>query len=89
MKGRNRAEPSLVAEALEALDRLVPPRDGQQASLNLATLQEDIVQTQEETSNIFDFQQLKKVANDLDWNATPRKSRDDSREIELHEKKVA
>jgi hypothetical protein len=32
----------------------------------------------------FDFKQLKKVANDLNWDAIPRKLRDNSKEIYLH-----
>jgi hypothetical protein len=55
-KGSNRSSPTLVADALEALDRLVSLQDSQQEGMNLASLQEDIEQTRNETSNIFEFE---------------------------------
>ena len=37
--------------------------------------------------NIFDFEQLKKITNDLDWDTMPRKLCDGSKEIDLHNDK--
>ena len=100
MQGTNRADPTLVREALAALDRLAPPapspekenqdvpaavRDAAEA---LTALQEGIRQTREETSSIFDFAHLKRVAGRLDWRATPRMARDGSKDIAIHSSKL-
>ena len=85
---RNRSDPACAAAALEALDRLIPPRDGMQAPANLATLQAEVQQSRIETSNIFDFNQLKRISESLDWNTTSRRTRDDSEDIELHDRRL-
>ena len=81
LKGHNRADPDLSASALEALDRLVPSCDGILVREKLSSLQEDISQTRDKTSSIFDFTELKQIASSLDWNTATRKSRDDSKII--------
>ena len=85
IKGGNRACPDLVAVALEALDRVIPPRDWTRAQ-NLSSLQDDVVQTRISTKLIFDVAHLKRVADGIDSSAERRRSRDDTKEIALHDK---
>ena len=59
-----------------------------QAPANLATLQAEVQQSRIETSNIFDFNQLKRISESLDFNATSRRTRDDSGDIELHDRRL-
>ena len=88
MKGGNRACPDLVAAALEALDRVIPLRDGMRAQ-NLLSFQDDVVQTCIDTEAIFDVTHLKRVAGGLHWSANRRRSRDNSKAIALHDKMLS
>ena len=88
MKHRNRANVVFVERALSALDRLVPPRDGVQARESLALQREDIARTRDETADIFNFVELKRVASSLDWNSETRRTRDGSKIIALHNRSL-
>ena len=77
LKDRNRADPDLVADALEALDRLVPPRDKMVGRDGLSSLQDDIARTRGKTADVFHFADLKRIVSNLDWYAATRMSRDE------------
>ena len=57
-------------------------------SKNLALLQQDIVETRNKTSNIFNLPDLKRVVDNLDFNTSERMSRDGSKKISIHNKRM-
>jgi hypothetical protein len=54
----------------------------------MVSLQKDTEQTRNNTLKIFDFEQLKMGANDLDWDPMPKKLCDGSKEIDWHNDKL-
>ena len=86
MKGNNRCDPVFVEKALLALDRIVPPRDGVQASQSLAAVQDGVAETRSLTENIFNYTELKRVSESLDWSALSRLLRNGKRTLEVHNK---
>ena len=65
-----------------------PASEEEHASKNLALLQQDIVETRNETSNIFNFPDLKYIANSLDFNTSKQISRNGNKQVSLHKKRM-
>ena len=66
--------------------RIVPPRDGVQASPSLEAVQGAIAETRSSTQSIFNCSELRRVSDGLDWNASPRLPRDSARTLKVHGK---
>ena len=60
-----------------------PESDKELASNNLSLLQQDIVGTRNETSNIFNLPDLKCVMDSLDFNTSEQMSRDGSKRYQF------
>ena len=79
----NQNNPLHVATALEVIERLILSKDSKDPPL----LSQRIEQTREETSNIFNHDNIKSVIACLDFNAETKTSRDGANYIMLQDEK--
>ena len=74
--GRRRLDPQLAVEARRIIYQHFAPED----------IESNETSGADDTRTIFDFQQLKRIAEGLDFNARPRMTRDGTKEIAVHKK---
>lgn len=87
-KGENRKNLQLVKKALDAIERRYPTREGDPPRGNVTAIQEEVAASRNETQSIYNFDKLKQVAKDLDFTNPNRMTRDGTKSITLHDKKL-